>query len=348
MLEREIALYRWLQYRRVEVSFVTYGGKSELEYAKQIPGIRILCNRMGLPRQWYERLLPFLHARHLRSATIYKSNQTNGAEVALRAARLWGKPFVARCGYMWSDLAAHGGQAHEDEANRAAKIEKKVFEGAKIVVVTTPSMRSYVNRRYDIPPKKIHVVPNYVLTDLFVPDRKNSSGNRVCFVGRLSTEKNPLAIIDACAGLDVELVMVGSGPLQKTVAERAERLGVRLLLLGNIPHRDLPKILNSSQIFILLSPHEGHPKALLEAMACGLAVVGANSPGIRELIHHGETGWICEQEPGSVRAAILELIRNPQLRSALGSRARLFVEENFSLGRIAELELKVLHEAATS
>jgi len=54
----------------VQVSFVTYGDGSDLRYADRIPGIRILCNRWGLPPRRYERWLPLLHGWHLWRADV--------------------------------------------------------------------------------------------------------------------------------------------------------------------------------------------------------------------------------------------------------------------------------------
>ena len=117
-LEREIALYLRLGEKGVHVTFITYGGSGDLQYASQHDGIEILCNRWNLPPRWYERLLPFLHARILRSADVIKTNQTNGADVALRAARIWRKPLIARCGYMWSEFAQRRGATNEVELAR--------------------------------------------------------------------------------------------------------------------------------------------------------------------------------------------------------------------------------------
>jgi glycosyltransferase involved in cell wall biosynthesis len=344
MFEREVALYRRLQERGMFVTFITYGEASDLAYADRIPGIRILCNRWGLPGRLYAGLIPFLHWKVLRGASVYKTNQTNGADIALRAARFWRKPLIARCGYMWSDLAAHGGQARKAEAHRAKIIESLVFRYAQKVVVTTPTMRDYVLQNYANPPDKVVAIPNYVLTELFSPDGACPVPNRLCFVGRLSEEKNPLALVEACSNLALELVMAGEGPLVSAIQEQAKCSHVNVKLLGSVPHIQLPALLHSSTLFLLVSPHEGHPKTLLEAMACGLPVIGADSPGIRELICHGETGWLCGTAASSIRAAIQTLLADAALRERLGRNGRRFVVENFALDRIVEMELAVLHE----
>jgi glycosyltransferase involved in cell wall biosynthesis len=348
MFEREVVFYRRLQEHGAQVSFVTYGDGRDLDYAERIPGIRILCNRWGLPNRYYERWLPWLHAPWLRAADIIKTNQMKGAEVALRAARRWGKPLIARCGYMWSDLAAHSGTERIGEAEQARQIEDLVLKAADRVVVTTPAMANYAVRQYGLPESKVKVIPNYVLTDLFSPGGVNSIPNRLCFIGRLEAQKNPLTLIEACTGLDVELVMVGDGPLREAIEQKANRIGAKVQLLGNQPHARLPDILRQSSLFLLVSPHEGHPKALLEAMACGLPVIGADTPGIREVIKHRETGYLCGTTPVEIRQAIVEVMGDQELRAKMGRQARQFVVEHLSLHRILNIELDLLESLRPS
>jgi len=245
---------------------------------------------------------------------------------------------------MWSALAASGGEAREQEACIARRVERHVFRAAKRVVVTTSEMRDYAVREYLLPDHKVRVIPNYVLTDLFIPQGTKPVKGRLCFVGRFSHEKNPLSLVRACAGLDVELVMVGDGPLKEEIERLGKDLRVALSLIPNTPHRELPKILRSSQIFLLASPHEGHPKALLEAMSCGLTVIGVDAPGIREVIKHGENGWLCSQDVQAIRHSIQYLLANPGLREKLGRQAREFVCKHFSREQVLAMELELIRE----
>jgi glycosyltransferase involved in cell wall biosynthesis len=342
-LEREIAPYlRMQQQKGVQVSFVTYGDKTDLQHCEQLRGIEILCNRWNLPPRMYERLIPLLHTRALSRTNLIKTNQTNGADVALRTARLWHKPLLARCGYMWSDLMQSIGR--DNEAMQARSIESSVFVRAHGVVVTTLAMKEYVIKNYTIPSKRVHIIPNFVLTDIFSPEKMRPVPRRICFIGRLSEEKNLFSLIQACAGLDVDLHFVGEGHLRAPLQEKAEELGVQLTLHGNLQHHKLPDIICQSALFTLVSLHEGHPKSLLEAMSCGVGVLGADSPGIREQIVHGETGWLVGTDAESIRAGIQHLLANPSLREKLGANARRFILENYSLDKIVEMEYSTIME----
>lgn len=342
LLERESALYLRLQEKGVKVAFVTYDGADDLDYSGQLAGIEILCNRWNLPSRLYEALLPALHARTLRRAHVYKTNQTMGAEVALRAARIWQKPMVSRCGYMWSEFARREGTSFELE--RSKRIERTVFESAERVVVTTTAMKEYVEEKYTITPGKVAVIPNYVLTNLFSPGESKPNPNSICFVGRLNDQKNLHSLVWSCEGLDVELHVIGEGSLRSSIQEQAALSGVNLVLHGEISHQILPEMIRQSAVFALVSHYEGHPKALLEAMSCGVAVLAANSPGIREQIDHGKTGWLVRRDVESIRAGIGHLLENPSLREQLGENARRYVQENQSLERIVKMEYRLLSD----
>jgi len=240
-----------------------------------------------------------------------------------------------------------GGPRRAVEAARADTLERRVFRAARRVVVTTPAMARYVESRHGVSARNVRVIPNYVLTDQFSPDETEPVANRLCFVGRLSEEKNLTSLVKALAGLEAELFLIGDGPLRRDLQGLATALDVRVSFLGNRPHLALPSILRQCSIFLLVSPHEGHPKALLEAMSCGLAVIGADAPGIRELIRHGETGWLCGTDPESIREAVRNLMARPELRASMGRNAREYVLENFSLERILDLELSMLQEVAS-
>jgi glycosyltransferase involved in cell wall biosynthesis len=103
-------------------------------------------------------------------------------------------------------------------------------------------------------------------------------------------------------------------------------------------------MLNSCDLFVLPSKWEGMPKALVEAMACGLPVIGTDVPGIRDLIDHGRNGYLCEPGERGIRSAIASLIEDPQVGARLGQEARKFAASRFSLENIASIELELLAE----
>jgi glycosyltransferase involved in cell wall biosynthesis len=166
----------------------------------------------------------------------------------------------------------------------------------------------------------------------------------VLYVGRLEEEKNPRALLHAVEGLDAELAVVGKGSLGEALAREAADRRLRVTFLGNLPNHQLPELMNRAAVFVLPSLIEGHPKALLEAMACGRPVIGTNVAGIRELITDRVTGLLCEPRPESLRAAIRELLNDQALGIRLGAAACASVSDRFSLERVVEMESSLLEE----
>jgi len=344
LFDREVALYRRLQRCGVTVSFVTYGDNLERKYASRLPGINILSNWWRLPINWYCCLLPLLHSARLRKVSLIKTNQLHGAVNAMRAARLWRKPCIARCGYLRSHLIARDYGPAAPITRAVCKEEEHIFMGADRIVVTTQAMADEVATRVPQSQNRIRIIPNYVDTMLFSPPEEKQYQYDVMFIGRLEAEKNLGALLAAVSSLEIRLAIIGTGSLGPKLRERFGDCNGRVMWLGTVPHSSLPEFLRSAKLFVLPSLHEGHPKALLEAMACGLPVIGAATPGIRDVIHHGTTGWLCGTDSDSIRAAIVHLLSNDELRSRLGTNARRYVETQCSLEHILQQELNLYHE----
>ncbi|MBM3299016.1 MAG: glycosyltransferase family 4 protein [Deltaproteobacteria bacterium] len=342
MLDREVALYKRLCRWGFDVSFVTYGDARDREYEARLEGIRVLCNTEDLPLDDYEKELSSGHGCELQRAHVFKTNQTYGSEVALLAARLFGKPLVARCGYMWSKNAEREHGYASCQATEARRVEEKVFAAADHVVVTTDAMRLDIAGRIPAAASKVSVIPNYVDTDMFRPLNRARDRNMLLFVGRIAMEKNLESLLEAVEPLDAKVVLIGEGRLRPELQVRFGSSDGRVTWEGNVPNSTLPEYFSRIGLFVLPSLYEGHPKVLIEAMSCGTPVLGADSPGIRELINHGQTGYLCSTDTMSIRSSITDLLAQPQLCDTLGLNARRFVLDHYSLNRIAEIEAALL------
>lgn len=342
MLEREVEIYRRLRAHLGGISFLTYGGAGEFEYTSKLDGIQVLCNRWRLQRHAFGFLAALLYRSQMQGADVFKTNQIRGAEAAVFAKRLFAKRMIVRCGYMWSLNAARQAGTGSAQARLARRTEALAFQAADRVVVTTEQMKRYVVDHYSISADSICVIPNYVITDLFKPEPKTRLQRTLCFIGRLSEEKNLAQLLEAARGLDIKLLIIGQGPLRASLETRARQLSVDVSFLERVPHVKLPQYLNQASVYILPSLYEGHPKTLLEAMACGLPVIGTDVPGISELIEHRQTGFLCGTSAAEIRAAIREVMDDDELRDRMGREAQEFVVENFSIEKALELELELL------
>src|SRR5690606_14574479 len=141
---------------------------------------------------------------------------------------------------------------------------------------------------------RVTIVPNYVDTEVFHPKSLSPKYDLV-FVGRLEYQKNIPAMLEAVSTLEgTKLLIIGAGSEQDAVLDAVERTQGRITYLERVPNEKLPDIFNQSRAFILPSRYEGLPKVLLEAMACGLPVIGTDVKGIREVIKHRENGYLTQ------------------------------------------------------
>ena len=104
---------------------------------------------------------------------------------------------------------------------------------------------------------------------------------------------------------------------------------------------DMPAVLAGSHIVCLASSYgEGIPRILLEAAACGRAIVATDSPGCREVVRHGENGLLVPAGDGeALAAAIAQLIENAPLRNATGTRGREIAVTEFSMEQVINANL---------
>jgi glycosyltransferase involved in cell wall biosynthesis len=343
-LAREARTYQELKKHLAGIDFVTYGGPEDLELAGELRGLHLRANRWGLHPRLYAPLLAHLLPRFWPKPAIFKSNQVKGAEIMLAAARAAGARSIARAGYLPSNIEAwaHGSDSAPARAMRA--LEENVFQGADRVVVTTRDMADTVSSRYGVVGSKLRIIPNYVDTDLFKPAPSRSGSKRLVFVGRLHPEKNLESLFSALKGLDLELELIGEGDLRPLLEERAQSENLDVRFLGPKPNRELPQHINGATAFIFPSLGEHHPKSLIEAMSCGAAVIACDVPGVRDLIEHGHTGWLCGTSPQELRQAMVTVLADQELRNRLGKAAHEYCLDHFALNRVVSLELDLLRE----
>ena len=338
-LSRELALYKKMATHGVTTSIISWGGREDKLIADQFPWLNVHVNFFNLPALKYERFLPIIHAKPLILADVIKSNQTNGADIALRCANFWCKPFVARCGYAWSFCV---GKENPDKLNRVLQIERDVFRAADISLVTSQAAGAYLAATHGISSTSFICIPNYVpdaFFDASLPDYRDSSRAIITQVSRLAPEKNLFNLVEACVGLDVCLRLVGDGPEKAALRSHAERCGVVVEFFERVQHNDLPAFLAESTVCTLVSEYEGHPKALIEYMARGCAVLATSVPGNKGVVEHMKSGLMCGTSAKSIRDGLKALLEDVHLRETLGKNAREAARK-YSLAGLEKMELQ--------
>lgn len=158
-------------------------------------------------------------------------------------------------------------------------------------------------------------------------------------VARLVPQKGCRTFVRAAARIarevkEARFVMVGGGPLTRSVRELADELGLkeRLLMLGH--REDVERIYPAFDAFVLSSIYEGLPYVILEAMASSLPVVATAIPGSGDLVRDGETGYLARPDDArDVAEKVLRLLGDAPARARMGGRGRRTVEESYGLSR---------------
>jgi glycosyltransferase involved in cell wall biosynthesis len=201
-----------------------------------------------------------------------------------------------------------------------------------------------------IPRGSIRVIYNGVDSARLTPDAaERSIAPLFVYLGRLKKYKRVDVVIRAFAGLNIPeatLEIAGTGdyraPLQRLV--KSLDLADRVKFLGFIPEGEKIHLLRRAWASTLASPKEGWGISNLEAAACATPVIAANSPGIRESVIDGETGFLVpEDDPPAMAAAMRGLIESPSLVSSLGAAGRRFAE-GFTWDRAANDTLAHLEQ----
>jgi glycosyltransferase involved in cell wall biosynthesis len=187
----------------------------------------------------------------------------------------------------------------------------------------------------------IRVIYPGIDTRHYTPDPAMRAPSPVfSYLGRLKRYKGVDIVIRAFAEAalpDGTLEIAGAGDHRPALERLAASLdlGRRARFLGRISEEDKVSLLRRSWALAFASPKEGWGITNLEAAACGTPVVASNSPGIRESVRDGQTGFLVPHgDTAAMAAALRRIAGSPALVQTLGANARRF-SESFTWERAA-------------
>lgn len=184
---------------------------------------------------------------------------------------------------------------------------------------------------------RLRLLQNVVDTDYFQPvPRAPQPVVTISAIGRLVEQKRMDRLLQIYARLRAQtaqplrLVIAGAGPLREPLERQAADLKLSVEWRGAVP--DARTLYAETDILAMTSDWEGTPNAVLEAMACGLPVVGTRVGDLPKLVLESETGFHCApNDEAGLTAALLRLVNDPALRARLGHSARAHIVTNHSL-----------------
>lgn len=181
------------------------------------------------------------------------------------------------------------------------------------------------------PPEAIPNGVDQAFLDVPVPAADAERGLRVAAIGSLIPRKGFDTAIEALARLRpmrISLTILGDGAEREQLAQLCTDLGAgkQVALKAPLPPDQIPGFLAGIDVLVCPSRSEGRPNVVVEAMAAARAVIAADIPGMDEIIRDGETGLLFPAGSADALARALErLAGSPDLRVALGRRARKFI-----------------------
>lgn len=335
-LNRELKPYVEYTRRGWKVKILTFDRDKIPELPDGIEAVRFPDCRL----LWF---LPWMCKELGLWADVIKTNQSNMVYYYTRAAKIWNKPILLRCGYVQGEYFETT-RGFTFKTRLYQWFESRAFRQATHCQVPTEELSQWVQIRYKVQKKKSSVVPNFVDTDIFKPLAEIQKKLRsVVSVGRLHPVKQFDLLIKACAEIpECTLTIIGEGPERQNLEHLANESGVDLNLPGNVPNEELPGLLQKHQIYVSTSKWEGHPKALIEAMACGLPCLAVRTAGIENLINHGVNGWLVDNTRQDVKNGLNLLLNNGSICENISGKAKQFIIANYSFEDVMKKEFDII------
>lgn len=211
---------------------------------------------------------------------------------------------------------------------------------------------------------KIFDLPNGVDTRRFrpaSPDEKRQARTRfgvpanaglvVVVVGAVGDRKGQHFLVEALPHLPADVHLLVVGPVREPeyaarMEARAVELGVACRIARSEHVADVEAAYWAGDVFVLASKDEGMPNALLEAMACSLACIGAPISGIEDLLGEGDRGTLSPRAQETLNATLKAYCEAPGLRERHAAEARRHIEAHYANPLIADRLFNILQTSA--
>jgi len=228
-------------------------------------------------------------------------------------------------------------------------MEKISLVFSENIIATTDSLKqTLIDRGFK---KNLYVIPNQVNQDIFYPIAKkrarkmldiDNNSKIILFAGRLEYQKNIPTLMRALGDEnDIDLFLLGDGSMKNKLTHYSEKLNVNLNLKGRVDHKELALYYNAADIFVLPSFYEGSPKSLIEAMACGSAIIASNILEHQFLMKNNYEGLLFDPFNFlELKISIRKLLADSKLRNKLSDNV-LVKSKKFGINEIEKLENKI-------
>ena len=206
-------------------------------------------------------------------------------------------------------------------SGRLEPAKRMLLRAATAFVVPGAASREYL-LGLGVAEERIAVAPNAVDPAIFRAPAERDARERpvVLAVGRLSAEKGLDVLLRAADGLDVDVVLAGTGPEEQRLRALA---GPHVRFLGHVDRDELPHLYASADMLAMPSRSEPWGMVLNEGALAGLPLVATDAAGAaHDLIEDGANGFrVPAGNAAALRDALRRLAEDPELRARMGVRS---------------------------
>jgi glycosyltransferase involved in cell wall biosynthesis len=337
-LSREVAYYKELC-ERADRDLIIYSyGRNDEMFLKGFPRAKVLTMYPWIPKSIPFRVQNFIYnffslfsyRNYFKSVVLAKTNQFSATRFGLLLKFFYRFPLVIRMGFYYS---------HFKPISRKRKFEEKLsFKYCDLILTTSSEASNHIVETYGIPRKKILTIGNSINLTNFKPLTLEKEYD-LMFLGRLERSKNIELILSVINKVSLKTLIIGKGSLSPMI-KQAISDNPMVEWKERVDNIDLPVYYNKSKCYLVLSEYEGNPKALLEAMACGIAVIGTNVPGTRECIKNNVNGILIDKDPDKIAAEVFTLCNDPQKANLLGNNALSWIRDEGDAIKNIEKEIQ--------
>ncbi len=224
-----------------------------------------------------------------------------------------------------------------------------VYRNSPFIVISESTKKDLVRR--GISQDNIEIIPCGLDSALYRRGEEKADYPLVCYLGRLKRYKRVDLLLEAMRIVlsempEARLTILGDGDARGELIKLSERLGIRdrVVFRGLVGDEEKVKTLQKSHLLVNTSPKEGWGLTGVEAMGCGTPVIASDSPGLRDSIVDGETGFLVEHgDVEKLAGRIVEVLANKTVRERLSENGVRWVQK-FSWDRAAERTLALIEE----
>jgi starch synthase len=320
--------------------------------------------------------LNLTQVKALRNIDVVHTHTWYVSMAGFLAKKLYNIPFVLTTHSLeplraWKSEQLGSGYAMSSWMERTAILD------ADAVIAVSNGTKEDILRAYPVSPERVHVIYNGIDLAQYrkTPDTSaltaygvDPSLPYVLFVGRITRQKGVTHLVDAVEYLppDTQVVLCAGAPDTPEIAsemrqkvEQARKRNPRVIWIEKMVTKpEVIQLYSNARVFCCPSVYEPFGIINLEAMACETAVVASATGGIKEVVVHGETGYLIpfDQDPTTgfatnpeafardLAGKLSELLADPEKCKRFGEAGRRRVEEKFSWTAIADQTISLYRD----